>query len=109
MIIHNFSVGTSGKLLFFSRSARQKCHSRSFTPMIRVALAFGQAGPKQNPTGVSDALYREEVRMSEAKTPARQIRSEVHGRVFKIIIHNALKKNAFSPDRMAHVSERLTT
>ena len=25
--------------------------------MIGVALAFGQAGPKQNPTSVSDALY----------------------------------------------------
>jgi len=77
--------------------------------MIGVALAFGQAGPKQNPTSVSDAIYREEVRMSEAKTPAGQIRSEVHGRVFKIIIDNASKKNSFSPQMMAQMSDALTT
>ena len=47
--------------------------------------------------------------MSEAKTPAGQIRSEVHGRVFKIIIDNAAKKNAFSPEMMAHMSDALTT
>src|SRR5260370_38509519 len=105
MIMHNFSVGTSGKLLFFRRSARQKCHSRSFTPMIGVALAFGQAGPKQNPTSVSDALYREEVRMSEAKTPAGQIRSEVHGRGFTIIMTTVAKKTAFSPRLMPTLSE----
>ena len=47
--------------------------------------------------------------MSEAKTPAGQIRSEVHGRVFKIIIDNAAKKNAFSPEMMAQMSDALTT
>ena len=45
--------------------------------------------------------------MSEAKTPAGQIRSEVHGRVFKIIIDNAAKKNAFSPEMMAQMSDAL--
>jgi enoyl-CoA hydratase len=38
-----------------------------------------------------------------------QIRTELHGRVFKIIIDNAAKKNAFSPEMMAQMSDALTT
>src|SRR5229473_1835863 len=55
------------------------------------------------------ALNREKRRMSEAETPVGHIRTEVHGRVFKIIIDNAAKKNAFSPEMMAQMSDALTT
>ena len=47
--------------------------------------------------------------MNETKTQVGQIRSEVHGRVFKIIIDNAAKKNSFSPQMMAQMSDALTT
>jgi len=47
--------------------------------------------------------------MSEGETPVGHIRTEVHGRVFKIIIDNAAKKNAFSPEMMAQMSDALTT
>src|ERR1700751_4453588 len=46
--------------------------------------------------------------MSERKSPAGQIRTETHGRIFKIIIDNALKKNSFSPQMMAQMSDALT-
>src|SRR6267142_3297608 len=55
------------------------------------------------------ALKLEKLRMSERETPAGHIRTEVHGRVFKIIIDNAAKKNAFSPEMMAQMSDALTT
>src|SRR6266853_5650207 len=55
------------------------------------------------------ALNREKRRMSERETPVGHIRTEVHGRVFKIIIDNAAKKNAFSPEMMAQMSDALTT
>jgi enoyl-CoA hydratase len=35
--------------------------------------------------------------MSDEKANAGQIRTETHGHVFKIIIDNATKKNAFTP------------
>src|SRR5882724_4714413 len=47
--------------------------------------------------------------MSEGETPVGHIRTEVHGRVLKIIIDNAAKKNAFSPEMMAQMSDALTT
>ncbi|TWB04279.1 crotonase/enoyl-CoA hydratase family protein [Bradyrhizobium stylosanthis] len=37
-----------------------------------------------------------------------QIRTEVHGHVFKIIIDNAAKKNAFTPAMMERLSDALT-
>jgi enoyl-CoA hydratase len=43
--------------------------------------------------------------MSERESPAGQIRTETHGRIFKIIIDNALKKNSFSPQMMAQLSD----
>ena len=46
--------------------------------------------------------------MSEGKAPVRKIRTEVHGRVFKIVIDNAAKKNSFSPQMMAQMSDALT-
>jgi enoyl-CoA hydratase len=46
--------------------------------------------------------------MSEEKTPAGQIRTEIHGRVFKIIIDNSAKKNSFSPPMMAQMSDAFT-
>jgi enoyl-CoA hydratase/carnithine racemase len=44
--------------------------------------------------------------MSEAT--AGHIRTEVHGHVFKIIIDNAAKKNSFSPQMMAQISDAFT-
>ena len=46
--------------------------------------------------------------MSEGKAPVGKIRTEVHGRVFKIVIDNAAKKNSFSPQMMAQMSDALT-
>jgi len=46
--------------------------------------------------------------MSEQKGPVGQIRTETHGRIFKIIIDNASKKNSFSPLMMAQMSDALT-
>ena len=46
--------------------------------------------------------------MSEGKAPVGKIRTEVHGRVFKIIIDNAAKKNSFNPQMMAQMSDALT-
>src|SRR6476660_4816618 len=47
--------------------------------------------------------------MGDRETPVGKIRTEVHGRVFKIVIDNAAKKNAFSPQMMAQMSDALTT
>ena len=46
--------------------------------------------------------------MSDAKTQVGQIRTEVHGHVFKIIIDNVAKKNSFSPQMMAQMSDAMT-
>src|SRR3954447_21539757 len=46
--------------------------------------------------------------MSETKTQVGQIRTEVHGHVFKIIIDNVAKKNSFSPQMMAQMSDAMT-
>ena len=46
--------------------------------------------------------------MSEQKGPVGQIRTETHGRIFKIIIDNASQKNSFSPLMMAQMSDALT-
>jgi hypothetical protein len=46
--------------------------------------------------------------MSDREAPVGQIRTEVHGRVFKIIIDNTAKKNAFSPEMMAQMSRPKT-
>src|ERR1700745_625088 len=46
--------------------------------------------------------------MSDAKATAGQIRTEVHGHVLKIIIDNVAKKNSFSPEMMAQMSDAVT-
>ncbi|MDE5444201.1 crotonase/enoyl-CoA hydratase family protein [Bradyrhizobium sp. CSA207] len=46
--------------------------------------------------------------MSETKTQPGQVRTEVHGHVFKIIIDNVAKKNSFSPQMMAQMSDAMT-
>lgn len=46
--------------------------------------------------------------MSDTKTQVGQIRTEVHGHVFKIIIDNVAKKNSFSPQMMAQMSDAMT-
>ncbi|KIF66033.1 enoyl-CoA hydratase [Streptomyces sp. AcH 505] len=46
--------------------------------------------------------------MSETKAPVGQIRTEVHGHVLKIVIDNAAKKNSFSPQMMAQMSDAMT-
>jgi enoyl-CoA hydratase len=45
--------------------------------------------------------------MSET-TQVGQIRTEVHGHVFKIVIDNVAKKNSFSPQMMAQMSDAMT-
>ncbi len=45
--------------------------------------------------------------MSEG-APAGRVRSEMQGRVLKITIDNAAKKNAFSPEMMQELSDALT-
>ncbi len=42
------------------------------------------------------------------KAPVGQIRTEVHGHVLKIVIDNAAKKNSFSPQMMAQMSDAMT-
>jgi len=46
--------------------------------------------------------------MSDATAPTGDIRTEVHGNVFKIIIDNVAKKNSFSPQMMARISDAFT-
>src|SRR5436309_1937853 len=46
--------------------------------------------------------------MNETRTQVGQIRTEVHGHVFKIIIDNVAKKNSFSPQMMAQMSDAMT-
>src|SRR4029077_10259145 len=49
-----------------------------------------------------------EHKMNETNTQVGQIRTEVHGHVFKIIIDNVAKKNSFSPQMMAQMSDAMT-
>src|SRR5438094_8786882 len=49
-----------------------------------------------------------DLQMNETKTQVGQIRTEVHGHVFKIIIDNVAKKNSFSPQMMAQMSDAVT-
>jgi enoyl-CoA hydratase len=44
----------------------------------------------------------------DAKVQVGRIRTEVHGHVFKIIIDNVAKKNSFSPEMMAQMSDAVT-
>jgi enoyl-CoA hydratase len=46
--------------------------------------------------------------MSDEKANVGQIRTETHGHVFKIIIDNAAKKNAFTPLMMVQLPEALS-
>src|SRR5581483_9572165 len=46
--------------------------------------------------------------MSDQKAPAGRIRTEVHGRVLKIIIDNPAKKNSFTPAMMVEMSNAMT-
>jgi enoyl-CoA hydratase len=46
--------------------------------------------------------------MSEAIAAVGRIRTEVHGHVLKIIVDNVAKKNAFSPQMMADISDAFT-
>ena len=46
--------------------------------------------------------------MNDTRTQVGQIRTEVHGHVFKIIIDNVAKKNSFSPQMMAQMSDAMT-
>jgi enoyl-CoA hydratase/carnithine racemase len=46
--------------------------------------------------------------MGEVKALAGRIRTEVHGHIFKIIIDNVAKKNSFSPQMMAQLSDAIT-
>ena len=45
--------------------------------------------------------------MSDEKAPGR-VRQEVHGRILKITIDNAARRNAFTPDMMGQMSDALT-
>jgi len=44
----------------------------------------------------------------ETSTPAGRVRSERHGRILKIVIDNAAKKNAFAPEMMAQLAAAMT-
>src|SRR5215208_1784007 len=46
--------------------------------------------------------------MNETTAQVGQVRTEVHGHVFKIIIDNVAKKNSFSPQMMAQMSDAMT-
>jgi enoyl-CoA hydratase/carnithine racemase len=46
--------------------------------------------------------------MNDLKVTPGQIRTEVHGRVLKIIIDNVAKKNSFNPQMMLQMSDALT-
>ncbi|MGY4223238.1 enoyl-CoA hydratase [Bradyrhizobium sp. USDA 4503] len=46
--------------------------------------------------------------MGEQKVETGRIRAEAHGHVFKIIIDNPAKKNAFQPQMMLQMSEAMT-
>src|ERR1700729_4022115 len=47
-------------------------------------------------------------RMSEAPEKVGRVHHETHGHVLKIIIDNPAKKNSFSPEMMAELSEAMT-
>src|SRR5882672_5320535 len=47
-------------------------------------------------------------RGNQAMTAEGKIRTETHDRIFKIIIDNPAKKNAFSPAMMEQLSDALT-
>jgi enoyl-CoA hydratase/carnithine racemase len=49
-----------------------------------------------------------ELKMSNANSGSGQVRTEVHGHVFKIVIDNVAKKNSFSPQMMEQMSDALT-
>jgi enoyl-CoA hydratase len=49
-----------------------------------------------------------ELKMRSANSVAGQIRTEVHGHVFQIVIDNVAKKNSFSPQMMEQMSDALT-
>src|SRR5258705_9941586 len=46
--------------------------------------------------------------MSDAKAMPGRIRTEVYGHVLKIVIDNVAKKNSFSPQMMAQMSDAMT-
>ena len=70
-----------------------KVSGQGISPLSLRAVAWKQFGDQQ---------------MSETKTQVGQIRTEVHGHVFKIIIDNLAKKNSFSPQMMAQMSDAMT-
>lgn len=46
--------------------------------------------------------------MNDQKSQVGEIRTEVHGRVLKIIIDNSTKKNSFTPQMMIQISDAMT-
>ena len=46
--------------------------------------------------------------MSETSVSVGRVYHETHGHVLKIVIDNAVKKNSFSPEMMAELSEAMT-
>jgi hypothetical protein len=68
-------------------------------------LPQGAAGQPQEARG--QAIKTGETGMSGGKPALGRIRTEVHGRVFKIIIDNPTKKDSFTPQMMAHMSDAL--
>jgi enoyl-CoA hydratase len=55
-----------------------------------------------------DRRAERRIAMSDQKAQPGQIRTEVHGRIFKIIIDNPAKKNSFTPQMMAQISDAVT-
>jgi enoyl-CoA hydratase/carnithine racemase len=46
--------------------------------------------------------------MSETSVSVGRVYHETHGHVLKIVIDNAVKKNSFSPEMMAELSDAMT-
>src|SRR5690349_13223022 len=66
-------------------------------------------GASRNMTVVIfDCRATDQHRQGEKHMSEGQIRTEVHGHIFKIIIDNAAKKNAFTPVMMEQLSDALT-
>ena len=95
------TLRASASANFAAKSSSQ--HDRRGTSHPSTTVRIGGFAPVR-----CYAANGRSLQMSETKVPVGKIRTEVHGRVLKIIIDNAAKKNSFSPQMMTQMSDALT-
>jgi enoyl-CoA hydratase/carnithine racemase len=84
------------------------CWARGKTSLARMRSG-AKMRPRPGPSLISFQISkRQEFEMADTQEKAGRVYHETHGHVLKIVIDNAAKKNAFSPEMMRELSDAMT-